>query len=158
MGKIKYCKNCSITKENMKGAVSQEVADFGAGYLIGFNENIKNCPFCNGVLINIPISDDDFLCIRKISNNNRKLLEAMIRLYQDDIIEYELKMSQFRTQVQQQESSKAQNDYMPRCPHCKSTNIKPISALNRGASIAMWGIFSKKINKSFECINCKYTW
>ena len=46
----------------------------------------------------------------------------------------------------------------PRCPHCKSTNIKSISTLNRGASIVMWGIFSKKINKSFECLDCKYTW
>ena len=73
-----------------------------------------------------------------------------------DIIEYTAKLSQFKTQVgeqkQQQESNK------PKCPHCKSTNIKSISGLNRGASIAMWGIFSKKINKSFECLNCKYTW
>ena len=54
--------------------------------------------------------------------------------------------------------SSIQNDKTPRCPHCHSTNIKSISGLNRGASIAMWGIFSKKINKSFECKNCGYTW
>lgn len=69
-----------------------------------------------------------------------------------------LKLSQFKTQLEQQESSKVQNDTTPRCPHCKSTNIKSISALNRGASIAALGVFSKKINKSFECLNCKYTW
>lgn len=46
----------------------------------------------------------------------------------------------------------------PKCPTCRSTNIKSISGLNRGASIAMFGIFSKKINKSFECKNCGYTW
>ena len=82
----------------------------------------------------------------------------MIDLKEKDIIEYNLKMSQFKSQLEQQKSNKAQNDNTPRCPHCRSTNIRPISGLNRGASIAMWGIFSKKINKSFECLNCKYTW
>lgn len=46
----------------------------------------------------------------------------------------------------------------PKCPTCGSTNIKSISALNRGVSVAVLGIFSKKINKSFECRNCGYTW
>lgn len=46
----------------------------------------------------------------------------------------------------------------PKCPTCGSTNIKSISALNRGVSVAVLGIFSKKINKSFECKNCGYTW
>lgn len=46
----------------------------------------------------------------------------------------------------------------PKCPTCNSTNVKPISGLNRGASIAIFGVFSKKINKSFECKNCGYTW
>lgn len=45
----------------------------------------------------------------------------------------------------------------PKCPTCGSKNIKSISTLNRGVSIAVLGIFSKKINKSFECKNCGYT-
>lgn len=44
------------------------------------------------------------------------------------------------------------------CPTCNSTNVKSISGLNRGASVALLGIFSKKINKSFKCKNCGYTW
>lgn len=40
------------------------------------------------------------------------------------------------------------------CPYCKSTNTKKISATERVASIAMLGIFSRKINKSFKCNNC----
>lgn len=44
------------------------------------------------------------------------------------------------------------------CPTCQSTNVKPISGFNRGVSIAMLGVFSKKINKSFECKSCGYTW
>ena len=140
----------------MKGAVSQEVIDFGAGYLIGYNVNIENCPFCNGVLTDISISDDDFLCIRKISNCNRELLEAMIKLRDTDIIEYNLKMSQFRTQVEQQESIKQQLSEQSKvhCPYCNSTNVKKISGTERVASLAILGIFSKKINKNFECNSC----
>lgn len=112
---------------------------------------------CGGELIDTGISHDELMIIRKISSDNA-FLDAMIDLKEKDIIEYNLKMSQFKSQLEQQKSNKVQNDNTPRCPHCRSTNIRPISGLNRGASIAMWGIFSKKINKSFECLNCKYTW
>lgn len=46
----------------------------------------------------------------------------------------------------------------PKCPTCGSTNIKKIGGIERGASIAAFGIFSKKINKTFKCCNCGYTW
>lgn len=46
----------------------------------------------------------------------------------------------------------------PKCPTCGSTNIKKIGGIERGASIAVFGIFSKKINKTFKCCNCGYTW
>ena len=44
------------------------------------------------------------------------------------------------------------------CPTCGSTNIKKMGGIERGASIAAFGIFSKKINKTFKCCNCGYTW
>lgn len=44
------------------------------------------------------------------------------------------------------------------CPTCNSTNIDKISGLERGASVLTLGLFSKKINKSFKCKNCGYTW
>lgn len=112
---------------------------------------------CNGNLIKTSLSYDDFWLLCDISEDN-DFLQAMIDLKEKDIIEYNLKMSQFKSQLAQQKSNKVQNDTTPRCPHCKSTNIKSISALNRGASIAMVGVFSKKINKSFECKSCGYTW
>ena len=121
---------------------------------IGCIDNFKNC---GGQMFDTGMKFDEYLIVSKISKD-RTFLNAMIELKEKDPIEFQLKMSQFKTQVQQQESIKTQNDNTPRCPHCKSTNIKSISGLNRGASIAMWGIFSKKINKSFECKQCGYTW
>lgn len=136
---IKKCEKCG------------DIAVYTSTYNIHKENN------CNGNLIETSLSYDDFCVLCDISEDNA-FLQAMINLKEKDIIEYNLKMSQFKSQLEQQKSSKTQNDTTPKCPHCKSTNIKPISALNRGASIAMWGVFSKKINKSFECLNCKYTW
>lgn len=112
---------------------------------------------CDGLMIDTGITFDEYLVISKVSDDDN-FLQAMIDLKEKDIIEYNLKMSQFKSQLEQQKSCKTQNDTTPRCPHCKSTNIKSISALNRGTSIAMLGVFSKKINKSFECKSCGYTW
>lgn len=47
---------------------------------------------------------------------------------------------------------------LPVCPTCHSKNVQPISGIERGASIIGIGIFSKKINKSYKCKHCGYTW
>lgn len=51
-----------------------------------------------------------------------------------------------------------EEDNKPKCPTCGSTNIKPITATERATSIIGLGIFSKKINKTYKCLNCKCTW
>lgn len=45
-----------------------------------------------------------------------------------------------------------------KCPTCGSTNIRKMGGVERSASIWAFGIFSKKINKTFKCGNCGYTW
>lgn len=47
---------------------------------------------------------------------------------------------------------------LPGCPTCHSKNVQPISGIERGASIIGLGVFSKKINKSYKCKHCGYTW
>jgi transposase-like protein len=54
--------------------------------------------------------------------------------------------------------SAKQSGYQPKCPTCQSTNIKKIGSLERVSSVATLGILSKKINKTFKCNNCGYTW
>ena len=54
-----------------------------------------------------------------------------------------------------------QTDYynnIPKCPTCGSTNIRPISGTERAVSVIGLGLFSKKINKTYKCLNCKHTW
>lgn len=60
--------------------------------------------------------------------------------------------------IEQESSKPKEEDNRPKCPNCHSTNIKAITGTERAMSIIGLGIFSKKINKSFKCLNCKYTW
>ncbi len=57
---------------------------------------------------------------------------------------------------EQRELIKQQNT--PKCPTCGSTNIRHISTLDRATSILALGIFSSKIGKNYECLNCKAKW
>ena len=70
---------------------------------------------------------------------------------------------EYQSRVQKAKSEKVMQDieqqqHIPKCPTCKSTNIKKIGTGERVTSVAMFGLFSKKINKSFKCKNCGYTW
>lgn len=47
---------------------------------------------------------------------------------------------------------------IPKCPTCGSLNVRHISGGERVASVGVFGIFSKKINKTFKCGNCGYMW
>lgn len=127
-----------------------------------YNEKLamQICPFCNNKLTDTGLPSDDVHLIGEMSKWNRQLLDAMIELHKEDIVEYQLKLNELRLQKEQSDRIFEQQleDARPRCPHCNSKNIKSISALDRGVSIAMLGIFSKKINKCFECKSCGYTW
>lgn len=103
--------------------------------------------------------DEYIMDIKRISSDE-SFISNMIMLHDTNIIEFEQKLNQFKLQQNQTEAIKEQQreEDIPHCPHCNSTNIRTLSVLNRGVSIAIWGIFSKKINKSFECLDCKYTW
>ena len=162
MNKTLFCEKCATTKEYFLGTSStRENTEFCAGYLIPFGDQINCCPYCkNTELKSVPISNDDFLCLRDVSNCNKQLLNAMIELAEKDPIDYELKMSQFRTQMKEQELIEQQKNNIPHCPTCGSTNIRRISTGSKAAGVAMFGIFSKTAKCQFECLNpnCRYKW
>ena len=47
---------------------------------------------------------------------------------------------------------------VPKCPTCGSTNIHKISTASKAGSVALWGIFSRKVHKQWHCDNCKSEW
>lgn len=174
MSILKFCPNCNITKSNaeLKAALAatgtrykkEDVLEFNKGFLWGIKpkdgKEYTVCPFCGTTLINASISQEDFSILEDASNCNRQFLEAMIKLHDEDIIEYELKMSQFRTQVNQIKviEEQKQNADVPKCPTCGSTNIEKISFGKKAFGGALFGIFSSDVRKTMHCKNCGYKW
>lgn len=107
---------------------------------------------CNGKLIECNMSKEDLRTLERVINDN-DFFQAMLDLKEKDIIEYGVKMAQFRTQVAQQEAArKAKSSTVPKCPHCNSTNIKPISGL-AAAHPLLCGACSAR--KSIRALNAK---
>lgn len=52
---------------------------------------------------------------------------------------------------------KAKEANLPKCPICGSTNLKKLSFTNKAISVGVFGLLSNKINKTWECKNCKST-
>ena len=72
--------------------------------------------------------------------------------------EVEKRMVVQRQEIAERQAREKAEKNRPRCPHCNSTNIQSIGTGERIGSIMMFGMFSKKMNKSFKCLDCKYTW
>lgn len=110
------------------------------------------CPVCHtkGSFLEKYIMD-----IKRISNDP-DFIQAMTKLHDDNPIEYQLKMSQFKTNLKQQEQaqvSKREEENIIHCPKCGSTAITTGA---RGVN-NFWGLLgaSKTVNR---CGNCGYTW
>ncbi len=131
------------------------------------NNAENNCPVCNADITHWV--ESDIYYIKEISDND-ELLNAMMNLKKENIIEYELKMSQIKMQVDKSNgkiniltsapsssipSPTPVQPNQPHCPYCNSTNLTKVSGTSRFASTLMFGIGSKKIGKQWKCNNCK---
>lgn len=123
----------------------------------------QSCPVCGATNSFI---DEDMDILQQLSCS-QQLIDAMKKLRETDIIEYELKMSQFRTQYEQQQSLKQtqnhiqqsnKSDNRPKCPTCGSTNIQKISATRKAMGAIGFGLLSKTARSQFECLDCKCKW
>lgn len=111
-----------------------------------YNSNQSNkfiCKICGNRMLYKGIEDKD----------ERKKLK---KIYIQNELEKEKKEKTTKKEVIYPSSQPEEN--IPRCPTCHSTKIKKIGAFERMASVGFWGPFSKKINKTFKCENCGYTW
>lgn len=126
----------------------------------------KPCDYCNSNLFLVP---DEFLDDSKILIND-ELKDQFINDYIKSSPEFDQYLFEHREEdmFNKRMSDRAklahgasileEKSRVPKCPTCGSTNIRKMGGVERGASIAAFGIFSKKINKTFKCSNCGYTW
>lgn len=139
--KISICDKCGwqfMTKPNQK-------------------QSRNKCEHCGGQFIHTNITAEEMYFIEETSKDHDFIM-AMNELKKNDIIEYELKMSQFRSQVEANKHANAIEKNIPKCPTCQSTNIRKIGTGERAVSILGFGILSKKINKTWKCNDCGHTW
>lgn len=121
----------------------------------GENDELKGDCLCG----NMDWEDYDLYQMKQISSE-QSFIDAMLKLRENDPIEYQLKMQQIKLQLQQQRQIKLaeQESNIPHCPTCNSTNINKINGLSKAVSVAMWGLFSRKVHKQWHCNNCGSEW
>ena len=95
----------------------------------------------------------DAIDISLATNKNYAVVDAMIELRQKDIIEYELKMNQFRDRATQIRLARIAEEERVKCPRCGSTNI---TTGQRGFKLTTGFIGSNKTVS--RCGNCGYSW
>ena len=160
---VMFCSNCNKTGLNQFAILlgNGKKSNFHKGFLYPFefeNKPIDICPYCKNSIEDTNLSEDDFDLIDDVSDSDRQFLEAMIELKKKDPIEYQLKMSQFKANLGQQEISKPKEDNTLRCPTCNSTKVKKISATSKVVGASMFGLFSKTARSQFKCEQCGYKW
>lgn len=118
------------------------------------------CERCGGQFIHTNITAEEMFLIERTSKD-REFINAMIELKKTDIIEYQTRISQFRSQAKADGcygNANKKSSNQPKCPTCLSTNVRKIGTGESTVSILGLGIFSNKINKTWKCNNCGYTW
>lgn len=154
-----FCSTCNKNGSNqMYKLVGNDKKAFQKGFIYPFEIKSNNeyiCPYCNNKLLDTFITENEFDLIEDVSDSDRQFLEAMIELKKNDPIEYQLKMSQFKANLKQQESSKKieEDKDVIHCPRCKSTSIQTI---NRGYSF--WTGFLGSGSPRNVCQKCGYKW
>ncbi len=88
--------------------------------------------------------------VRKYCDCNDVELKSIIDLY----------LQEYRKdpEIIQANAIAKESQNKPKCPTCGSADVKPIGSGERTLSVITFGLLSNKINKSFKCLNCKYTW
>lgn len=155
---LMYCKKCGRTiidskKCDICNSITYEVPE---EYLLLYNGKI----YKNNLNEN---KKDQFIeeCIKSSPEFDEYLFNNRDRIKAQKSAEYERDMAigdAIRQGADVKTAFRNGGKNMPKCPTCGSTNIRKMGGVERGVSIAAFGIFSKKINKTFKCGNCGYTW
>lgn len=137
------CTNCHITLEK------DEIE-------LKYN---NRCPMCGkaNTFIKEYIMD-----IKRISSDE-SFIQAMVKLHDEDPIEYQLKLQQLKNAQEQQKQveEKKQEECINNCPHCPtcgSSNLAKVSSFSKIIDSAVWGIGGAQRYKTFHCNNCGYEW
>ena len=128
--------------------------------------NLKICPVCRSLypedFTKCDKCDEELIdneVYKKWNDNQRnKYMKKYKSKYNSNSSSVTISKASMSVQSALKTSLTNQQANIPKCPTCGSTNVKHISTLNRAVSIGVFGLFSSKIGKNYECLNCKAKW
>lgn len=143
---LSYCKKCGRT-------------------LLGILELETTCDVCGSHTYEVPKEYVENFRWRD-GDGKQALIEELVKTspvfdqylfdHRDEILAKQ--SAEFNAKIAHGKAILEKQSHQPECPTCHSKNVQRISGIERGASIMGLGIFSKKINKSYKCNYCGYTW
>lgn len=138
---------------------------------------VSHCKYCGHNVITTKYSDYDyvytvFLYRHTDPQRSKDFLNKMLNEYCYNNPEFSDLAYHKRLEDEKEEMQKAldhikhagtsseqtNSTYAPHCPTCGSPHIQKISLASKAAGGAMFGLFSKKIRKTFKCNDCGYMW
>ena len=128
--------------------------------------NLKICPVCRSLypedFTKCDKCDEELIdneVYKKWNDNQRnKYMKKYKSKYNSNSSSVTISKASMPVQSALKTSLTNQQANIPTCPTCGSTNVKHISTLNRAVSIGVFGLFSSKIGKNYECLDCKAKW
>ena len=128
--------------------------------------NLKICPVCRSLypedFTKCDKCDEELIdneVYKKWNDNQRnKYMKKYKSKYNSNSSSVTISKASMPVQSALKTSLTNQQANIPTGPTCGSTNIKYISTLNRAISIGVFGLFSSKIGKNYECLDCKAKW
>lgn len=120
-------------------------------YKPNIEPTVTQCSSCGASVIHTPLTVEEYIIIQHISED-KDFLMAMLKLRDDDIIEYQTKMAQFKSQAKA-DGIFDKKEQKPKCPKCGSTSL---ATVNRGFSLLTGFLGSGKPMN--VCQKCGYKW
>lgn len=165
---VYYCNNClkkdiNIYESYYKSIFStnQNRSENYKGILLNSGENCK-CPICGENMINTNISSMKFSDIAKYCNGDYEYVMAMIKLRNENIIEFTNQMNIIEEKLQKKINAWAKEQLgqteepdinKVHCPKCGSTQITTGQTFKR----ALFGLLYNQVTVN-RCANCGCTW
>lgn len=122
------------------------------------------CEYCSTIFIQTSENTNDLFSLSIAKKDHEEYKAKIIEIaniygnYQFSENEYRKRRNIISTRVNNIQNSNQSIQNIPHCPTCNSTNVRPIPTGKRAMSILGFGILSKNVGKTYECLNCKAKW
>lgn len=144
--RIYMCNDCYKNKEHVSQIFSSVFVDPDV-----YKDQCLQCKGHDMTQLNL--DQDEGYTLMMVSKDPDFIL-AMDKLKGEDLIEFNLKMAQFKQSLPQT----TETDNAPKCPTCGSTNIKKISGGKRWLTTGIFGLASSDVGKTMQCNSCGAKW